>query len=295
MPFSHLYTFLIVTAKERQTYSQEYINQMNRLEKKYIRKVYNALYNQVEKFIEDIEANGLQSATNRLYASVPTNEAIGPVIQDMHKEAGLFFGKKAYYEIRRSARKKIEKAGFGLSEEWLEAIIAFFRDEYFTLVKNISDTTRDQLFRVLSQAAEEGWSNDTTVKQLKNPELYVWRARLITRTELTKGAFFGRKLAADDSEWETEKEWIAANDHRIRHSHRAVDGDVIDLDGKFAVSTPKGGIDYMSGPGDPTASAANLCNCRCSSATRAKRDENGRLIPKTRVIPMGPGSLSQTG
>jgi uncharacterized protein with gpF-like domain len=284
-----------VTAKERQAYSQAFINQMNRLEKRFTRKVFNALYSQVQKFIDEIETHGLQIAQNRLLVSVAANDEIGPIIQDMHKEAGLYFGKKTYYEIRRSARRKIEKAGFGLSEEWLQAIIDFFKDEYFALVKNISDTTRDQLLKVLSQAAEEGWSNDETVKQLKNPELVAWRARLITRTELNKGAFFGRKLAADDSEWETEKEWIAANDHRTRHSHRAVDGDVVDLDGKFAVSTPKGGVDYMEGPGDPTASAANLCNCRCSSATRAKRDENGRLIPKTKVIPIGPGSLSQTG
>lgn len=284
-----------MTAKERQAYSQAYSQQMNWLEKRYNRKVFNALYSQVQKFIDEIETHGLQIAQNRLLVSVAANDEIGPVIQDMHKEAGLYFGKKTYYEIRRSARRKIEKAGFGLSEEWLQAIIDFFKDDYFALVKNISDTTRDQLLRVLSQAAEEGWSNDETVKQLKNPELVVWRARLITRTELNKGAFLGRKLAADDSEWETEKEWIAANDHRTRHSHRAVDGDVIDYDGKFAVSTPKGGTDYMEGPGDPTASAANVCNCRCVTATRAKRDENGRLIPKTRVIPMGPGSLLQTG
>jgi uncharacterized protein with gpF-like domain len=284
-----------MTAKERQAYSQQYSSQMNRLEKKYVRKVYNALFSQVQKFIDDMGANGLQAATNRLHVSVADNEEIGPVIQDMHKEAALYFGKKAYYEIRRSAKRKIEKAGFGLSQEWLNAIIAFFRDEYFILVKNITDTTRDQIFKVLSQAAEEGWSNDDIVKQLKAPEIPAYRARLIARTELGKGAFLGRKLAADDSEWEIEKEWIAANDHRTRHSHRAVDGDVVDLDGKFAVSTPKGGVDYMEGPGDPTASAANLCNCRCSSATRAKRDENGRLIPRTKVIPIGPGSLSQTG
>ena len=283
-----------MTAKERQTYSQAYIQKMNRLEDKYTRKVFNALYSQVQKFIDDMETNGLQAAQSRLYVAVG-NDEIGPVIQDMHKDAGLYFGKKTYYEIRRSAKRKIEKAGFGLSEEWLAALVDFFKGEYFSLVQNISDTTREQLFKVLSQAAEEGWSNDDIVKALKNPELIAWRARLITRTELNKGAFAGRKIAEMDSEWELEKEWIAANDHRTRHSHRAVDGDVVDVDGKFAVTTPKGGVDYMQGPGDPTASAANLCNCRCSSATRAKRDENGRLIPKAKVIPMGPGSLSQTG
>jgi uncharacterized protein with gpF-like domain len=281
-----------MTAKERREYSQQYINQLNRLEKKYTRKIYDALFSQVQQFIDDLQANGLQAAQSRLYVTVG-NDEITPVLQELHKESALYFGRKAYYEIRRSAKRKIEKAGFGLSEEWLQAIVDFFNREYFSLVQNISDTTRDQIFRVLSQAAEEGLSNDDIVKKLQSPELPAARARLIARTELNKGAFFGRKLATDDSEWETEKEWVAANDHRTRHSHRAVDGDVIDVDGKFAVSTPKGGVDYMEGPGDPTASAANLCNCRCSSSTRAKRDENGRLIPKARVIPITP--LSQTG
>lgn len=281
-----------MTVKERREYSQQYARQLARLEKKHVRKVYNALFSQIQVVIEDMERAGVQYATNRLLVATG-NEEIGSVLQNIHKDGALYFGKKAYYEIRRSARKKIEKAGFGLSEDWVNAVIAFFRDEYFILVQNISETTREQLFKVLSQAAEEGWSNDTTVKALKNPGIVAWRARLITRTELNKGAFFGRKLAEDDSEWEVEKEWIAANDHRTRHSHRAVDGDVIDNDAKFAVATPKGGVDYMLGPGDPIASAANLCNCRCTSATRAKRDENGRLIPKTKVIPIGPPGLSQ--
>jgi hypothetical protein len=274
-----------VTAKERREYSQRYIQQLNRLEKNFIRKIFKALYNQVQTFIDDLEANGLQTAQSRLYVSVG-NDQIGPVLQELHQQAALYFGKRAYYEIRASAKRKIVKAGFGLSEEWLEAIKAFFANEYFSLVQNISDTTRDQLFKVLSQAAEEGWSNDTIVKELKNPELIAWRARLIARTELNKAAHAGRVIAMNDSEWEVEKEWIAANDHRTRHSHRTVDGDVIDVDGRFSVQTPKGGVDMMYGPGDPTASAANLCNCRCSCATRAKRDENGRLIPKTRVIPL---------
>jgi hypothetical protein len=282
-----------MTSNERRAYSQQYIRQMNRLEKRYVPKIFKALYSQVQTFLDDMERNGLAIAQAHLFVSTG-NDEIGPVLQNLHKEAGLYFGKKAYYEIRRSARKRIEKAGFGLSDEWLAAIIEFFKNEYFALVQRISETTRAQLFAVLTQAAEEGWSNDTIVKHMKNPELYVWRARLIARTELNKAAHAGRKLASDDSEWEIEKEWVAANDHRTRHSHRAADGDVIDFEKKFQVATPKGGVDLMDGPGDPTASAANLCNCRCSMSTRAKRDEQGRLIPKTKVIPIQPQPYTQT-
>lgn len=281
-----------MTNQERRTYSQQYLAQQNRLEKKYVRKIFNALYSQVQTFLDDVNKMGLLNAQTKLLVATG-NDQIGPVLQDLHKEAGLYFGKKAYYEIRRSARKQVQKAGFGLSDEWLAAIIEFFKNEYFALVQNISETTREQLFRVLSQAAEEGWSNDQIVKEIKNPEIVAWRARLIARTELNKGAYFGRKLATDESEWEVEKEWVAANDHRTRHSHRLADGDVVDMEGKFQVQTPKGGVDLMDGPGDPTASAANLCNCRCAMSTRAKRDENGRLIPKTKVIPISPQPLTR--
>ncbi len=46
------------------------------------------------------------------------------------------------------------------------------------------------------------------------------------------------------------------------------------------------GVDLMSGPGDVHASAGNVCNCRCTLAFKAKRDENGRLIRKASTTPV---------
>lgn len=282
-----------MTNQQRREYSQTYIHQQNRLERKYVRQIFNALHDQVQAFVDDMNARSLQAAESRLHVTI-SNEGLMQAIRDLHVESGLFFGRRSYYEIRRSAKRKVEKAGFGMNAEWTQAIINWFAQELFALVSNITETTRQQILKVLSQAVEEGWSNDQIVKALQSPELLAWRARLIARTELGKGAFIGRKLAADDSEWEVEKEWVAANDHRTRHSHRTVDGDVIPVENKFQVQTPKGGVELMEGPGDPSASAANICNCRCSMSTRAKRDENGRLIPKTKVIPLGGGQLIQT-
>jgi hypothetical protein len=172
------------------------------------------------------------------------------------------------------------KAGFGLNLKWITDIVNYFQWDLFALVQNITDKTRNQILEVLTRAVNLGESFEWIENQLTSPQLLAWRTRLIARTETAKGAFKGRQLANQDNEWETEKEWISANDHRTRHGHRKVDGEIIDADARFQVQHPKG-FDMMEGPGDPVASAANLCNCRCAQALRAKRDKDGRLIRKT--------------
>lgn len=40
------------------------------------------------------------------------------------------------------------------------------------------------------------------------------------------------------------------------------------------------GGEQLEFPGDPNGSPENTINCRCFSEVVAKRDDNGRLIPK---------------
>jgi uncharacterized protein with gpF-like domain len=123
---------------------------------------------------------------------------------------------------------------------------------------------------------------------LEAPELTIWRARMIVRTESNKAMFYGQELGERDIKWESTKLWIAAKDHRTRHSHRKVDGDRIDSEGRFQVPVYKSiggvqvqiGYDLMRGPGDPDATAGNVINCRCTMVRRLKRDESGRLVRK---------------
>lgn len=263
---------------DRSAYSAHYIRQTKRIEGRHVRPIYQALRITVDNFLTDAKARGLTAATSALYTIVG-NEKMAEQIRELHQEAGLFFGRKAYREINRSARRTVEKAGFGLNVQWIADIVNYFTQDLFALVQNITATTRQQILDVLTRAQNEGQSFEWIENQLTSPQLVAYRARLIARTETAKGAFVGRQLANRDTEWETEKEWISANDHRTRHGHRLVDGEVIDDEARFQVQHPKG-VDMMQGPGDPTASAANLCNCRCSQALKAKRDKDGRLIRK---------------
>lgn len=59
-----------------------------------------------------------------------------------------------------------------------------------------------------------------------------------------------------------QKEWIATNDSRTRHSHAVLDGEIVDQDKKF-----DNGLMF---PGDPNGRPEEVWNCRCSVAAVVK-------------------------
>lgn len=276
--------------QDRRTYSQLHISQMNRFERKYLRRMYDAVHAQITDAVSLLRERGIEGARRQI-ERVMLNDQIPELIRELYTDAGLFFARKTYREIQRSIREQTKAIGF--NEEWTAEIINFFRLYLLDRASiSITETTKQQIFDVLDQGVREGWTIEAIVAQLQNKELIAWRARLIIRTELAKAAFAGRKSAKDKSEYETQKEWISANDHRTRDSHLLVDGEVIDEEARFQVRRKKGGVDMMEGPGDPEGSAENIINCRCSIATVAKRDTRGRLIPKTNIVVIHPGAFN---
>jgi hypothetical protein len=273
---------------QRKEYSTKFAAQSERIERKFMGTVFDALEWQVNQALPIIKARGPEMAKGQIDMQV-FNEKIEPVLTDLHIVAGLFFANKGLREINKAVRLRTKAASFGFNDEWANDIIAYFKLHLLDkAVWPVSQTTRDQILSVLEQGQREGWGYERIAAELQDPELLLWRARMIVRTETLKASDIGRKLAADKSEYETGKEWIAANDHRTRHSHRAVDGEIVAQDAKFAVSIyAKGlpvGVDMMTGPGDPTASLGNVINCRCTAAMVPLRDENGKLIPKQQLV-----------
>jgi hypothetical protein len=83
------------------------------------------------------------------------------------------------------------------------------------------------------------------------------RANRIARTEAT-GAHGYASVRALSDEGRTSKTWLATGDGRTRLSHAEVSGSTVALDAEFLV----GGY-RMHIPGDPSAPAAEVVNCRC--------------------------------
>jgi uncharacterized protein with gpF-like domain len=255
---------------------------MNKFERRYTPAVYKALQSQIKEYTVVLKNDGIEAAKRKLN-DIDINWKIAPVIKDMYKTVGVFYANQEYGQLRQQLKDK--KKGFGFNAEFVAELIRYFTlDLLNKAVLPISATTREQVRQVLEQATNEGWGVDQTVRALQSSDLTLWRARMIVRTETQKAAFKGRKMGADKIEYATTTEWIAANDHRTRHSHRRVDGDVVDPYQKFKVPVFKGdlqiGEETMEGPGDPKASAGNVINCRCTSAARIKYDERGEPILK---------------
>lgn len=226
---------------------------------------------------------GAQAAAHRIVIL----DAMSKVISSLYVSVGIMAANITTNEIRKSARVKETKAGFGKDEQWTAAILNYFRQFLLNkAVLPISESIRADILSILNRGINEGWSIDKMAFELEQADFPLWRARMIVRTEIAKAQFYGRQLAEQDSEWKLNKTWVAADDARTRPSHHKIDDKTIAYDNKFSVDMYKGrvriGVELMDGPGDPTASAGNIINCRCVLSVRAARDKNGRLIPKQR-------------
>ena len=63
------------------------------------------------------------------------------------------------------------------------------------------------------------------------------------------------------------KEWISVQDDRTRDAHLLMDGVVIPIEDKFEVpATSQSEGAFMDYPGDASAPAGLVVNCRCTTA-----------------------------
>lgn len=276
-----------MTEQQRIEYRNINTRQRERLEAAYIRPVFKILHEQAKAIATIVGESGAQAGINAAHR-IHTTQGLTEAISGLHITVGLFYARKADREIIASVRLQ-EKAGtLGRNEKWTQDIINYFKTELFNTVSGITQTTVDELVSTITKGIDKGWSIEKMVHELQTPDLLLWRARLIARTEVGKAAFAGREIASKDSDWETDKEWISAHDNRVRPDHQAVDGTIIPTEEHFIV-----GGERMVGPGDPNASAKQICNCRCTAATMVRRDTNGNMIRKRGIIVIRPGAFNK--
>lgn len=280
-----------MTKEQRQAYSEKSVRRQKLFERKYLKQVFNALHSDFIRVAKVVREKATDEARRELDKLI-VNEELMPALMRLHVDAGVYQANKILREINASAKDRSEQKGFGFNAEWINAIVQYLRQNLLKTVSGITETTKKQIIDILEEGQKQGWGIDKIANELESNELTLARARTIVRTELVKAYNKGHELGKDKSKWETEDTWISAHDNRTRHSHREVDGDRIGTGGKFKVPLyhKVGGVDIqtgwdlMTGPGDPNAHIENLANCRCTKVTRARRDENGRLIPKVKRL-----------
>lgn len=274
--------------EQRIQYSQKHLRRVKAFERRFIPGVFRAIKGQLMDAVAILKSSG-PDALKLAINNVLLTHNLAPQLRDIWQDVAYYFARKTVRDINASARTETfitpeQKAGFGTDPEWTATIIEYLRQHLLIKTKDISDTTRLHILAILEKGRTEGWSVDKMAFELEHSNLTLARARLIVRTETVMAENMGKKMGRESSPFESTKTWIAAHDARTRHSHRDIDGTIVDEDRKFRVDRYKGeklvGYDLMTGPGDPTAHAENICNCRCTTAVRVKRDADGRPIRK---------------
>lgn len=237
------------------------------------------------------QLNGINAA-RRYLDTVIFDSVLTNILTKLFRNFVIEYATINYSRLIRASRRKVKADGgtgaFGFSEEWNQSITDYLNNYLLTrAVVPVTENTKKQILRILLQGQAEGWGIDRIIQELENEEtdeLTRFRARRIVRTELSTAANFADKMVQDSVPFEVDKIWISVHDNRTRDSHVKMDGVVVDGDADFHVPIIKKkvqiGIDLMSGPGDPEATAGNIINCRCTRALIPKRDKNKRLIPK---------------
>lgn len=205
-------------------------------------------------------------------------------LKQLHITAGLNGAKMADKSIHRQTKK----ADGDQESTWIWVINEYLKQNGLTnLSVEITDTLKKQIMKVLIQGNTEGWGIDKMVSYLNDASFPRWMAVRIVRTETNKAANTGAMVAAASSNVEIDKKWNSAQDNRTRriprnqYDHLFMNGVKVGYDERFTVPSTKT-VDAMLYPGDPSASAGNLCNCRCMVSFEARRDENDQLIPITK-------------
>lgn len=279
-----------------------------RFEKKFMPKVKRAIHSQVSLTIRDLKEEGFTAAERNLLGSA-SNENLSRVMKELYTSVGRRWAQITYSRLLEEERKQkarpvtMQLKGFGFNFEWTKFILNYLND--FLLDKitfQVADTTRQALLRTLAAATAAGWSTDQTIDRLQDWPYERFQAARIVRTETNRAANVGSTAQAQTSRYEQQKEWMSADDFRVRGNpktgaedhadHFSIDGNKIDADDLF--HDLRNG-DQLQFPGDPNASAASTINCRCHASYTFKRDAQGNLIPKrstTTVI--YPGRTRQT-
>lgn len=177
---------------------------------------------------------------------------------------------------------EVLQAVFGLQFDALDIFSELWFGNYTDAFSmTIQVVSKQVMSRVVEQAINQGWTPGDFEKRVdqvftqwikgdQDADDFSWadinifeslpqkRSEAIARTEVIRG------LNAASSEIMIrnnvkQREWLSTRDDRVRDTHLKADGQVQDFGTPFSV-----GGDKLQFPADPTGSAAETINCRCT-------------------------------
>jgi uncharacterized protein with gpF-like domain len=273
----------------QQQYRRDWIRSHHSYEQTQYRNFKSALDEQVKMVIYYIKQNGIYDLKSKLSVLV-SPQPMAIAYKKCYTEVGVKQAAWVYNWIDKAATGKKsfefelkEHPSSFFSEYWRKLMSLFYETDGGTRITSVTETTRDTIIRALDEAEDQQLTTsqqaDYMVAKVGDKDFNRDRALRIARTESTtaanKGAFYG----AESSDYQTGKIWIPVMDANTRPDHAAMDGmPAIDLYDSFEV-----GSSLMQYPGDMSAPANEVVNCRCVIAMVPLVNENGLPLLKRLV------------
>lgn len=180
-------------------------------------------------------------------------------------------GTFVYNEIEGLREKRVNPF---FSEIWSALVFNNSKVWIGNKIVSIKGTLLEDIKTVVKQSLVENitLSNITTIieEAVNKRDFYRWQAQRIARTETTSAMNSAMEVAGKESNLVMNKVWISAGDELVRGTHAEANGTSVSMDANF-----NNGLRY---PGDPSGSAGEIINCRCTFAYEPIRDGNGNLI-----------------
>lgn len=268
------------------------------------RKLYlNALKTYSPKFKKELQKQVDTYCRTQDYSKM-SSKGIEKTIKQLHVALGTKMADITNKSVKKATKGIYEPLDTKMSKSDIYAyvILKFLeRQGVNQIADEITNTTANQIAAYLQKGFENNLTIQELIPMLKQAGITDFRAELIARTETGRAANLGAMVGATATGLVTMKEWISTQDARTRRmpqdyaDHLVMDGVKVNYDESFKVPTSykaKGGVhvgsyELMMYPCASGASAANTCNCRCTVAFEAQREQNGKLKTLTNYPPTG--------
>lgn len=137
-------------------------------------------------------------------------------------------------------------------------------EQYLQQAVNTFDEVGDELWGVARSELLAGFEAGESIEQLADrlrhsAGLTAKKATLVARTQIIEANNAASIATARAADLDMQKEWMSAEDRRVRPAHAEANGQRVDLNDKFLVGGYQ--ADY---PGDPVLSPALRYSCRCT-------------------------------
>lgn len=241
-----------------------------RYERRYEKQIYTALKKQLQPYLDAIK----QAPGNINQFDLISPAPLADVLENLYVTAGVAYADAMYNAIQPPSKATKEQLRAG----WRDFMRRFAVTNLTGLLLDINRTSVAIIERIVTAGLQEGLGILEIARSIEErvTKIFTDRSKLIARTEMVKATNTAAMQSAATSDFMYEKKWVPASDQRTRPDHLAMlNSDWIPFDAKFSV----GGVE-MDRPGDASAPASQVCNCRCKIVFRLMRDVDGLPIRK---------------